>query len=250
LLSGATPAYRDLQQGESGPDVRELNRALAAIGDLPRGDVSDLFGPATAAAVRKLEAHFGAPQTGALPLGQVVFLPTAVRVTAVTPSVGAAAGSGQVVLTATSDTPQVVAQIDPSLQSAVKDGEQATISLPDQSTVLGTITSVAEAASAGGSSGSPTIQVNIRPERPEALSLLDGASVNVAVTTATVAHALYVPVTALLARPGGGYAIELVRGARRTLAPVTLGLFDDAAGLVQISGRGIAAGDGVVVAGS
>jgi len=33
----------------------------------------------------------------------------------------------------------------------------------------------------------------------------------------------------------------------RHLVPVTLGLFDDAAGLVQVSGSGLAAGQRVVV---
>ena len=53
---------------------------------------------------------------------------------------------------------------------------------------------------------------------------------------------------ALLARSGGGYAVEVVgaRGSHR-LVPVTVGVFDDAAGLVQVSGPGLAAGQHVVV---
>ncbi len=251
LLYGQTPAYRDLAQGESGQDVEELNAALAADGYLSAASVTDTYGPATAAAVRRLQAHLRAPQTGTLSLGDVVFLPNAVRVTTVTPSLGAAAGNGQTVLAATSDTPEVVAEIDPSLQSDVKAGDGVTITLPDQSTVSGKVTSVAEAATAGGSSSSPSIQVDVTPSHPAALSLLDGASVNVAVATASVQDALYVPVTALLAERGGGYDVELVQpGGKRSFVPVTLGLFDDSGGLVQVSGHGIAAGEEVVVAGS
>ena len=33
LLYGSTPAYRDLAEGESGPDVRSLNADLVALGD-------------------------------------------------------------------------------------------------------------------------------------------------------------------------------------------------------------------------
>jgi len=57
-----------------------------------------------------------------------------------------------------------------------------------------------------------------------------------------------VPVNALLALAGGGYAIEVVgaAGVHRLLA-VTLGLFDDAAGLVQVNGSGVRAGQRVVV---
>jgi hypothetical protein len=56
-------------------------------------------------------------------------------------------------------------------------------------------------------------------------------------------------VTALLAQPSGGYAVEVV-GAAGTghLVAVSLGLFDDADGLVQVAGPGLAAGQEVVVA--
>jgi hypothetical protein len=55
-------------------------------------------------------------------------------------------------------------------------------------------------------------------------------------------------VTALLAQSGGGYAVEVVNaGGINHLVPVSLGLFDDADGLVQVSGSGLAAGQQVVV---
>ena len=64
-----------------------------------------------------------------------------------------------------------------------------------------------------------------------------------------VAGVLAVPVTALLAAPGGGYAVELDTGAPHPLVPVTLGLFDDLSGLVQVTGA-LHAGQTVVVAAS
>jgi multidrug efflux pump subunit AcrA (membrane-fusion protein) len=70
--------------------------------------------------------------------------------------------------------------------------------------------------------------------------------VRVGITTASVPNALVVPVTALLARSGGGYAVEVV-GARNHLVPVSLGLFDDAEGLVQVTASALAAGQEVVV---
>lgn len=57
-----------------------------------------------------------------------------------------------------------------------------------------------------------------------------------------------VPVTALLAQAGGGYAVEVVdAGGVRRLVPVSLGLFDDAEGLVQVRGSGLRAGQKIVV---
>jgi hypothetical protein len=72
--------------------------------------------------------------------------------------------------------------------------------------------------------------------------------VQVGITTASVSNALVVPVTALLARSGGGYAVEVVgTPGRNHLVPVSLGLFDDADGLVQVTASGLAAGQSVVV---
>ena len=85
---------------------------------------------------------------------------------------------------------------------------------------------------------------------PAATGTWDQAPVQVGITTASVRGALVVPVTALLAQSGGGYAVEVVgAGARATnhLVPVSLGLFDDADGLVQVTGSGLAAGQKVVV---
>ena len=73
----------------------------------------------------------------------------------------------------------------------------------------------------------------------------------VAITTASVSDALVVPVAALLALANGGYAVELVAAdGTHSLVGVTLGLFDDADGLVQITGSGVQAGARVVVPGS
>jgi multidrug efflux pump subunit AcrA (membrane-fusion protein) len=70
----------------------------------------------------------------------------------------------------------------------------------------------------------------------------------VTITTATVSDALVVPITALLAQAGGGYVVEVAAadGTHR-LVDVTLGVFDDADGLVQVTGTGLAAGQQVVV---
>jgi multidrug efflux pump subunit AcrA (membrane-fusion protein) len=91
--------------------------------------------------------------------------------------------------------------------------------------------------------------VGIAPSDAAATRRWDQAPVQVAITTDRVPDALVVPVAALLAETGGGYAVEVVgQGGRDHLVPVSLGLFDDADGLVQVSGSGLAAGQRVVVA--
>lgn len=254
LLYGPVPAYRDLALGLTGPDVRELNADLVALGDAAAAALppaSDTFSAATAAALERCQRRAGLPVTGQLPLGEALFLPGAVRIAGVVPGLGASVTPGETVLQTTSDTEQVVAQVDPSQAALLKVGQPATITFSDGSTAAGTISGVAKVATSASANSSPTVEVDIAPTKAGALDGLDNASVQVSVITASVADALAVPVTALLAQAGGGYALEVVAAAgTHSLVPVTLGIFDDAAGLVQVTGQGLAGGDQVVVAGT
>lgn len=265
LLTGSTPAYRDLALGAAGPDVSQLNADLVALGDATTAQInpaSDEFGRATRDAVERLQAHLGVTQDGVLHLGQVVFLPTDLRVTTTPATVGGPATGPMV--TGTTTTRQITVPLSATQQSAVHAGDAATITLPDNRTTAGTVTSVStvatSASGSGGSGGSgssagsgsgsaPTVEVDITPTDPAATGSLDQAPVQVEITTGRVDNALVVPVTALLATIGGGYSVEVADGTHR-LVPVTLGLFDDADGLVQITGTSLQPGEKVVVAGS
>jgi multidrug efflux pump subunit AcrA (membrane-fusion protein) len=124
------------------------------------------------------------------------------------------------------------------------------ITLPNYRDTPGVVTGVGTVATGSGSS-TPTIPVHITLKHPRTAGTLDQAPVRVQITTAGVPDALIVPINALLAQNGGGYALETV-DARRVhhLLPVTLGLFDDADGLVQVNGPGLAAGQQIVVPGT
>ena len=76
-LTGRVPAWRDLTPGESGPDVTELQQALAALGYYGNGDTPGFFGPATEYAVSLYYQHLGytPPASGGVPAADVVFLP-------------------------------------------------------------------------------------------------------------------------------------------------------------------------------
>jgi hypothetical protein len=255
LLYGSTPAYRTIAEGATGADVAELNHDLVALGYLPKPDMNsarDEFNWATLAGVEELQKHLGALQTGQLNLGAVVFLPTAARVTTVTAIAGGPATGP--VMTASSTARVVSVALGADLQSDINVGDQVTITMPDNSTTPGTVASVGKVATippgnpGDGGGSTPTVPVTIRPTDPAATGSLDQAPVVVSITDHTVHNALAVPVAALLAMSGGRYAVEVVDGAgRHHLVRVTAGLFDDAAGLVQVSGSGLAAGQQVVI---
>jgi peptidoglycan hydrolase-like protein with peptidoglycan-binding domain len=252
LLHGRVPAWRAFASGLSpGPDVAELNASLRALGyAAPSGSA---FTAATAAAISAFQAARGLPQTGELLLGSVVFAPRPVRVTSVNPSRGATVQAGPV-LGVTSTRRQVDVALDATQQANVHVGDRATITLPDGRTTpgrvsfVGTVATASSSSSSGGSSQPPTIDVHVTPTDPSATGRLDKAPVSVSITTATVHDALVVPVNALLALAGGGYAVEEVAADRtHRLVRVELGLFDDADGLVQVTGSGLRPGRRIVV---
>jgi hypothetical protein len=265
LLYGSLPDYRAFSDGISdGADVGELTADLIALGDGAGLTQSNHYSTATAAAVERWQNALGLPATGEILLGAVVFEPGPIRVTSVTPSVGesvggggggSSSGGGGSVLSATSTTRQVSIALDATEQSEVAVGDKVTITLPNNENTPGVISSVGTVAttpssSSSASSGpsSPTITVLVNPTDPTATGTWDQASVNVTITTGSVTNALVVPVVALRAQPSGRYAVE-VAGADgiHQLMAVTLGLFDDADGLVQVTGTDLAAGQRVVV---
>lgn len=257
LLYGNTPVYRTLCEGDSGPDVRELNRNLVALGYAPRSQLdptSDDFGYETQDALERAQHKLGEQETGCLSEGQAVFLPGQARISTVNAILGTSARPGSVVMQATSTSRQVVVSLDASEQSEIKVGDQVQITLPDGQTTPGVASSIGTVASspAGNSSSSsgpssPTLPVYIALKHPQAAGNLDQAPVTVEITTGEVRDALFVPVDALLALSGGGYAVETVgaHGVHKLVA-VTLGTFDDAAGDVQITGE-VQAGERIVV---
>ena len=105
---------------------------------------------------------------------------------------------------------------------------------------------VATTSGSGGDT-TATIPVQVTLTDPQAAGTLDQAPVTVNITTATARSALVVPVGALLAQSSGGYAVEVAGpGNTRHLVPVTTGIFDDADGLVQVTGA-LTPGQRVVV---
>jgi hypothetical protein len=260
LLYGTTPAWRRFAPGMSpGRDVAELNANLRVLGFAAAAGGG--FTRSTEQSIEALQRAHALPPTGTLPLGSVAFEPAAVRVTSVTPTRGQAVQPGPI-MALSSTKHDVSIQLDASQQSQVKVGDRVLVTPPDNSTTPGVVSSVGNVATtpsnsqsnnAGGGGGgsassTPTVEVDVRLLHPAAAGTLDQAPVSVLITTASVPNALVVPVNALIALASGGYAVEEVTAnGTHQLLPVTPGLFDDQAGLVQVTGSGLAAGQRVVV---
>jgi len=262
LLYGHVPAWRALSAGMTGADVRELNTTLVRLGYARAAALGpragwDYFGAGTAYALERFQAHLGITSpTGSLALGQAVFLPSAVKITAWATAVapGVAATAGAALMTATSDSPVVTIALDTAQQAEVKAGDTVSVTLPRGNTTPGVVTSVGTVATTNATTHATTVTVVVALKHQAVARHLSSAPVTVSITTGVVRNALVVPVTALLAQPaqgpgeaGGGYAVEVAGAGGHHLVPVSVGMIDNAAGLVQVTGGRLAVGQRVVV---
>jgi multidrug efflux pump subunit AcrA (membrane-fusion protein) len=247
LFIGTVPMWRDLSVGMTdGPDVSELTQNLIQLGFGAGLTQSSHFSQATAAAVMRWQASLGAAQTGVVRLGDVVFEPVAIRVTAVHPTLGGAVSPGPV-LDASSTTRVVTVALEVTQEYLVHAGDAVSVVLPDGTTTTpGHVRDISTVAttpsgSGNGSSSTPTVTVTIVLDNPASSGKLDQAPVNVNITDQSVHGVLAVPINALLALAEGGDAVDVVNpdGSRRLVA-VQTGLFSNT--MVQISGSGITEG--------
>jgi Putative peptidoglycan binding domain len=261
LMTGGTPAWRLFAAGMTdGPDVAELQSSLIGLGDASGlfSTASDHFDWRTVDAIERWQRAEGQPATGQIPLGQVVFLPTAVLVGAQSVEIGHAAAVGDLPYQVTTTARTVTVPLDPANAPTVSVGEPATITFPSNSTTPGTITAIgpippslssSSTSSQGGSSSAatPSEQLTVTPSNPSVTGTAIGVAVQVSLTTEQAANVLAAPISALLALSGGDYGVEIVEpsGAHR-LVGVTTGLYSNT--LVEIRGSGIMAGTKVVVA--
>lgn len=243
LLTGEIPAWRSLQRGDRGEDVRQLKLSLAALGYGDGLTVDDVFGPVTQAAVKAWQATVGMVVDGIVDHGEVVFLPGAVRVASVGLLPGDEVGPGAPVIEVTGTDQLVSFDLPVARRSGVDIGDEIEIQLPDGTTATGVITEVATVPDTDPQSGRQTLKVTVRLADGETDASPEGP-VKVNLVRDERRDVLAVPVTSLLALLEGGYALERVADDATTeLVAVEVGLFAD--GWVEVRGE-IAAGDQVV----
>jgi peptidoglycan hydrolase-like protein with peptidoglycan-binding domain len=284
VLAGPVPAWRDLTPGESGPDVTELQNALATLGYYDGGDTAGYFGAATQDAVSAYYEHLGytPPSSGGMPAADVVFVPKLpATVVAVNGAAGEQPGQPFLELAArgslalTGELPPAYAgQVKPGLWVSIFDEVTgihatgtvaglgtATINVPT-GTVVDIGASAASASSSSSSSASSSsssssgattfIPLTVAPSAPLAAAL-NGENVLVTVQTGqTEGPVLSVPVAAIVTTAfGTSYVTVVGAHGKQADVPVTPGISEN--GFIQVipaSAGSLSAGDRVVVSGS
>jgi multidrug efflux pump subunit AcrA (membrane-fusion protein) len=274
LMYGSRPAWRPLGPGVSdGADVRQLEANLKLLGFTRKGDkINRHWDARTTAAVKRWQRSAGLPVDGEIDLGEVVFLPEAIRVTEIPAALGSMVGQGGAVLSGTSDRRVVGLDLDAADRSLVEVGKAVEVELPDGTSVPGTIQSISRVADTSTDqqgNTTTTLAVTVALDDPTAAGDLDQASVDITIVRSSRENVLVVPINALVALREGGYAVEVVDGGgsstatpssspsggsptgsatpgeRTHLVRVQPGLFDR--GNVEITATGLEPGDLVVV---
>jgi len=270
LFYGARPGWRALSEGVAdGPDIAQLDRNLIALGYATSSGltVSDVFSGATAVAVENWQSATGQLVTGAVGLGQIAYAPGPIRVASTAVGLGATAQAGVAAIDATSAIPVVLAQLPVGQEYLVKRGDRVSVTMPDGVTTSpGVVVAISAQATANSNSGQgngaqqpgsqqpqsqgsdasqPTVQLTVKLLHAGAAGNLDQAPVTVNIVSAQANNVLAVPVNALVALAGGGYAVTVVHGSASHLVAVQTGLITSS--LVQVTGAGLSQGERVQV---
>jgi peptidoglycan hydrolase-like protein with peptidoglycan-binding domain len=130
LMYGDVPAYRamrDLSENMTGDDVLQLETALVALGYDPDtlASVDEEFTNYTETMVERWQEDLGVEEDGIVQLGDVIFIPEAADVLAVSVEVGQSVNPGQPIVTVTSGDPlqgDDVLQLEEALVALGYDG--------------------------------------------------------------------------------------------------------------------------------
>ncbi len=153
-------------------------------------------------------------------------------------------------MTTTSTKRIVAVDLETTKQSLAKEGAAVTVQLPDGDSVAGTIVRVGKVAqkksTAQNEDPPATIKLVIKLRKSTGTGL-DQAPVDVRLEKQRAKDVLTVPVTALLARAGGEFAVEVRDTSGRRVVAVRTGLYTDS--YVEVEGDGLRPGMTVTDAG-
>jgi peptidoglycan hydrolase-like protein with peptidoglycan-binding domain len=250
LLYGRLPAWRDFTPWmEDGEDIRQLERNLRALGHDPDEEIEidDEWDWATTEAVERFQDERGLEEDGSLEQGEILFRRGPTRMGEAKADVGQSASPGRELAAISSTDRRVTVDIPATRQRLARKGDTVTVELPTGEDARGRIVEVGKVAEQPAEEdGDPTIEVTIELRGKAARgSGLDQAPVDVGFAVERRDGVLAVPIKALLARQGGGFAVEVVDGGTSRIVEVEPGLYAD--DFVEVEGD-LQEGDIVVTA--
>lgn len=236
-MHGTVPLWRALERGDEGQDVTQLNQNLAALGyDVAQDDT---FGPRTQRAVREWQEDRGLEVTGRIDAQQVAFVDGDVRVDSVAGQLGQPANGPVLQVTSTQ---RVVTVTVPS-----RDAERLAVGTDVSVRINGAGDAlpgrVVDAAPGESKDGSQVVDATISFDAGDR-TVPESGSAQVIAAGRTEQGVLSVPVSALAAGSGSGFAVDVVRGDTTERVPVEVGFV--AEGRAAITGD-VREGDRVVV---
>jgi hypothetical protein len=255
LLRGRLAAFRDLHEGDTGPDVTQLQKALTDLG-YGNYDPPGFFGWYTSEDLLLLYQHLGysapmyrpptrkhrqpaAVPTAYLPMSEISYIPaTSALVISASARAGTVLRRGQVLLRLATGNPYVTSIVPAREVGQARVGLHAQFAsaLP-QLSAAGVIAKITEIpAYAGHSPGHPMYQVVVISRRPIPVGLV-GTKVRLTLwAPVTSVPVLTVPLAGVFTgRPGRPpYVVRIAADGRHQVVPVHTGLTAD--GLVAVSG--------------
>ncbi len=262
LLYGSKPSWREFKLGMSdGIDVLQLKENLLVLGygTLNELELDDKFTQGVEDSIARMQKDYGFQETGRFAFGEVLFVPgpSFIEASQTFPSVGVAISQNStlVFLTPMQEVETKIAddggfseviaslqgvstQIDVSDQELLSVGSEVEIELPDEQTIMGTVSLVGEVAVIPqDGQGNPYLEVEIDLLEGIDYRRWTGAQVNISATKSVASNVLAAPVTSLLALLGGGYALEVVDSGTSRLVAVEIGTYAD--NWVEVRGAGL-----------
>ena len=258
LLRGSLAPYRDLHEGDTGPDVVQLQKALTGLG-YGNYDPAGFFGWYTSQDLLLLYQHLGysvpmyRPQvrkprspevpapapTAYLPMSEVSYIPaSAALVVSASARAGTVLAHGQVLLRLATGNPYVTGIVPARQVDQARVGLRAQLAsaLP-RLAATGVIAKITEIpAYAGHGPGHPMYQVVVTSKRPIPVRLV-GTKIRLTLwAPVTRVPVLTVPLAGIFTGQHGRppYVVRVDADGHRQVIPVRTGLAAD--GLVAVSG--------------
>lgn len=238
--AAATGPAESAAPGAAPADAAARNTASAVPQKVRPGDA--VLTTRLRAAIARWQRAQQLPATSVLDIPDIVVSTGAVRVAELKAQVGDDGSADLMTVTGTGKV--VTAALSADQFTSLHRGDHVKVTLPDGTTAPGRVTTVGTTVTdpdtGGAGDTAPTRTVTVTLDRADAADGVDSAPVHVLFTGTTKKDVLVVPVGALVALSGGGYAVQRPDGS---FVRVTTGLF--AQGRVEITGP-VAAGQQVV----